>query len=83
MSMLQLNPTIPITRVSDGMEGYAFLIIDYSQEHDLLFVCGMDNGEIWTLSNQEVRLCKNISMGRKKVDLENPIIRVNQESPRL
>lgn len=66
--MLQLNPTIPIVRVSDGMEGYAFLIIDYSQEHDLLFVCGMDNGEIWTLSNQEVRLCKNISMDRKKVD---------------
>ena len=42
--MLQLNPTMPIIRVSDGMKGYAFIVIDYSQEHDLLYVCAMDNG---------------------------------------
>jgi len=38
--MLQLNPTIPIIRISDGMKGYAFMVIDYSQEHnmDLVFV---------------------------------------------
>jgi hypothetical protein len=46
--MIQLNPTLPIIRISDGMKGYAFLVIDYSQEHDLLFTCAMDNGEIWT-----------------------------------
>lgn len=62
--MLQLNPTIPIIRVSDNMKGYAFLVIDYSQEHNLLFTCAMDNGEIWTLSNQEIRIQKNISLGR-------------------
>jgi hypothetical protein len=55
---------IPIKRVSDGMEGYAFLVIDYSQEHDLLFTCAMDDGEIWTLNNKELRFCKNISMDR-------------------
>ena len=55
---------IPIVRVSDGMEGYAFLVIDYSQEHDSLFTCAMDDGEIWTLSNKDVRFCKNISLGR-------------------
>lgn len=60
----QLNPTIPIMRISDGMKGYAFLIIDYSQEHNLLFTCAMDDGEIWTLSNQEIRIQKNISLGR-------------------
>ena len=60
----QLNPTIPIIRISDGMKGYAFLVIDYSQEHNLLFTCAMDDGEIWTLSNQEVRIQKNISLGR-------------------
>lgn len=60
----QLNPTIPIKRVSDGMKGYAFLVIDYSQEHNLLFTCAMDDGEIWTLSNQEIRIQKNISLGR-------------------
>lgn len=63
--MLQLNPTIPIYRISDGMKGYAFLVIDYSQEHNLLFTCAMDNGEIWTLNNQEIRMQKNISLDRK------------------
>lgn len=61
----QLSPMIPIVRVSDSMEGYAFLVIDYSQEHNLLFTCAMDNGEIWTLSNKEIRFCKNISLDRK------------------
>jgi hypothetical protein len=46
------------------MEGYAFLVIDYSQEHNLLFTCAMDNGEIWTLSNLEIRFSKNISLDR-------------------
>ena len=63
--ILQLNPMIPILRVKDNMEGYAFLVIDYSQEHDLLFTCAMDNGEIWTLSNLEIRMPKNISLDRK------------------
>ena len=62
--VLQLNPTIPIWRVKDGMNGYAFMVIDYSQEHNLLFVCAMDDGEIWTLCNQEIRIQKNISLGR-------------------
>ena len=54
--ILQLNPMIPIIRVSDKMEGYAFLVIDYSQEHNLLFTCAMDDGEIWTLNNKEINL---------------------------
>jgi len=66
--IIQLNPMLPIFRVSDKMEGYAFLVIDYSQEHNLLFTCAMDNGEIWTLSNQEIRFCKNISLNRNKVN---------------
>jgi hypothetical protein len=64
--MLQLNPMIPIIRVSDNMEGYAFLVIDYSQEHNLLFTCAMNNGEIWTLPNQEIRFDKNLSLNRLK-----------------
>lgn len=63
--IVQLNPMIPIFRLSDGMEGYAFLVIDYTQEHDLLFTCALDNGEIWTLSNKDIRFQKNISLGRK------------------
>jgi len=48
----------------DGMKGYAFLVIDYSQEHDLLYVCAMDNGEIWTLNDKAIRVQNNISLGR-------------------
>jgi len=62
--ILQLNPMIPIYRLSDKMKGYAFLVIDYSQEHNLLFSCAMDNGEIWTLNNKEIRFNKNISLER-------------------
>jgi len=62
--MLQLNPTIPIIRMSDKINGYAFMVIDYSQEHHLLFVCAMDNGEIWTLNNKEIRIQSNISLER-------------------
>ncbi len=62
--MLQLNPMLPIIRVSDSMKGYAFIVIDYSQEHDILYSCIMDNGEIWTLSNREIRAQENISLGR-------------------
>jgi hypothetical protein len=68
--MLQLNPMIPIVRVSDKMEGFAFMVIDYSQEHDVLFVCGMDDGEIWTLNNKEIRFCKNVSMDRKNINYD-------------
>lgn len=67
--IVQLNPTIPIIRISDRMNGYAFLIIDYSQEHHLLFVCAMDNGEIWTLNNKEIRIPKNISLDRSNINL--------------
>ena len=62
--MLQLNPTIPIIRISDKMNGYAFIVIDYSQEHHLLYVCAMNNGEIWTLNNKEIRMQSNISLER-------------------
>ena len=63
--MLQLNPMLPIYRLSDNMTGYAFLVIDYSQEHNLLFSCAMSNGEIWTLSNQQIKFQNNISLNRK------------------
>jgi hypothetical protein len=68
--ILQLNPMIPIIRVKDNMEGYAFLVIDYSQEHNLLFTCAMSDGEIWTLPNQDIRFPKNISLSRFSLKIE-------------
>ena len=64
--ILQLDPMIPVFSIEHNMEGYAFLVIDYSQEHDLLFTVALDNGEIWTISNKGLRFCWNSSMDRIK-----------------
>lgn len=61
--LTQLNPYIPLDTPKGP--GYAFAILDYSQEHDLIFVCAIDaTGEIWSFPNKEVRFQKNITMGR-------------------
>jgi hypothetical protein len=65
--MLQLNPTIPVYAIDHETEGYAFVIQDYSQEHDSLFLVGLDNGEMWWIKQSRLRLCKNISMDRLKI----------------
>lgn len=62
--MMQLNPTISVYSLQHECEGYAFIIIDYSQEHDSLFLVGLDNGEMWWIKQSLLRLCKNISMDR-------------------
>lgn len=61
--MLQLNPPIPV--VTPKGKGWAHVLIDYSQEHDLLWVVFLDeSGECWTLPNRDVRIQKNMSLGR-------------------
>jgi hypothetical protein len=49
------------------MEGYVFIILDYSQEHDSLFLVGLDNGEFWWIKQSRIRLCKNYSMDRLNI----------------
>jgi hypothetical protein len=61
--MLQLNPQIPV--VTPLGKAWAFAIIDYSQEHDLQWVCFQDHtGECWTWGNRDIRAQKNITIGR-------------------
>ncbi len=63
--LTQLNPTVPMEVIGLG-KGFALAVIDYSQEHDLLWVVAMDaNGEIWTAKNSDVRLLVNWSLGRR------------------
>jgi hypothetical protein len=60
--MLQLNPPLPV----DTPRGpaYAHMVIDYSQEHYVLFVCFLcETGECWVLPNRDVRLQQNMTMG--------------------
>jgi len=63
VTILQLNPTIPVSCAKG--DGYAIALIDYSEEHHLYWVIALNaTGEIWTLANPEVRMQKNITMGR-------------------
>ena len=60
--MMQLNPPLPV----DTPRGpaYAHMVIDYSQEHYVLFVCFLqESGECWVLPNRDVKLQKNVTMG--------------------
>jgi hypothetical protein len=61
--MLQLNPPIPM--VTPKGEGYAILVVDYSQEHHLMWVVALnDGGEIWMVENPQVRVHSNWTVGR-------------------
>lgn len=62
--LTQLNPPIPLEIIGKG-SGYALALIDYGQEHNLIWVTAIDaSGEIWCAPNPSVRMQKNWSMGR-------------------
>lgn len=62
--MLQLEPPIPL--VTPKGAGRAVVLIDRSEDHDLEWVCFIDEtGECWTFKNQEVRQVENRTMMRK------------------
>jgi len=51
MSFTQLNPALPVM-VEDKGKGYAFAVIDYGQEHNLIWIVALNaNGEIWCSPN--------------------------------
>ena len=60
----QLDPAMPVTVEGKGA-GYAVAVIDYGQEHNLIWVVALnDSGEIWCSPNPKVRLSQNWTMGR-------------------
>lgn len=62
----QLNPPIPLHVLGRG-DGHALGVIDYGQEHNLLWVTAIDaTGEIWCAPNSVVRMQGNWSLGRAK-----------------
>jgi len=61
-----LNPPIPLHVLGKG-DGYALAVIDYGQEHNILWVTAIDEtGEIWCAPNPQVRMQANWSMSRGK-----------------
>lgn len=64
MTILQLNPTIPLNTPKG--DGQAIMVIDYGSEHNLIWTVIIDStGEIWSFQNPHVRAQKNITMDRK------------------
>lgn len=69
MTILQLNPTIPM-HCPQGI-GYAIAMIDYSQEHDILWIIAInETGEVWAVPNKDIRAIINISMGRNLATID-------------
>jgi len=65
VAFTQLNPTVPVTVEGKG-SGFAFAVIDYGQEHHLIWVVALDgSGEIWSAANPRVRVQSNWTLGRK------------------
>lgn len=63
--ILQLNPPLPVTTTKG--QGFAHFLIDYSQEHDLVWVVFLkESGECWSLSNKDIRLDANFTLGTQK-----------------
>ena len=66
MSFQQLDPPIPLHVIDKG-DGYSIGVIDYGQEHNLIWVTAIDSsGEIWCAPNPSVRMQGNWTMGRKR-----------------
>ena len=60
--ILQLDPALPLATVKGP--GFAHFLIDYGQEHDLIWVIFLkESGQCWCLSNKDVRMEQNFTMG--------------------
>ena len=70
---VQLDPPLPLHVIDKG-NGYAIGVIDYGQEHDLIWVTAIDTtGEIWCAPNPVVRFRPNWTVGREvanRLDLD-------------
>lgn len=66
MTFTQLDPPLPV-HILDKGPGFAIAVIDYGQEHNLIWVTAIDEtGEIWCAPNPRVRMQANWTMGRRK-----------------
>lgn len=60
--ILQLDPALPFATVKGP--GFAHFLLDYGQEHDLIWVVFLkESGECWCLSNKDVRMEQNFTLG--------------------
>lgn len=64
MTIIQLNPSIPVQVVGKGT-GEALFIQEISKEDNLIWIVAMDDtGQCWQVPNPDIRLLKNYTIGR-------------------
>jgi hypothetical protein len=61
--IIQLNPPLPLRHISKG-NFLAHFFNDPGIENLVEFTGFLDNGEIWTFTNLDLRAQKNITLGR-------------------
>lgn len=67
----ELSQWLPVSTPQGN--GFACGVIDYSQEAHLLWVCILDEtGEIWCVTNGDVRVRPNPSMKARRVSMPHP-----------
>jgi hypothetical protein len=63
--MIQINPPLWLYVPEFKQYGLAHFVENHGLEHHLYWTVFMDNGEIWTLSNDRVRAGNNKTLNRK------------------
>lgn len=59
--ILELKSPLPL--VTPKGKAFAYFLIDYGLEHDLIWVCFQnDTGECWSWSNRDVKIQNNITI---------------------
>ena len=63
--IIQLNPPLPL--ITPKGKGWAYFLIDYGQEHDLLWIVFQDSTrECWSWLNKDIKIQQNITYNRKE-----------------
>jgi len=63
--IIQLNPPLPL--ITPKGKGWAYFLIDYGQEHDLIWIVFQDStSECWSWLNKDIKIQQNITYNRKE-----------------
>lgn len=78
--IIQLNPQIPV--VTPKGKGHALFLTDYGLEHDHMWTVAInDTGELWSFFNRDVKMEKNITIGRTLEDWSVEGLRKKYNAP--
>lgn len=69
--MIRINPPIPLLTAKG--KGLAHFVTDYGVETNLIWTVFLENGEIWSFQNPDVRAISNETIGRVFMESEEEL----------